>query len=300
VSLQAPPVEATGIVRRFGDATALDGVDLRLEDREILALLGPNGAGKTTLVAILLGLRRPDAGEARLYGRNPRDPGARTRIGAALQDARFPGTLRVAEVVDLVRAHFSDPLPRDDLLERFGLTEVAHRQAGGLSGGQRRRLAVALAFAGRPSAVFLDEPSAGLDPEARHGLWDEIRGFAHAGGSVLLTTHHLDEAEALASRVAVIDHGRLVATGTVGEIRQGAGQTRVRFRAARLPSLTAAVRVETGPDAVTVYTHDATALLEELTAHGVRPEGLEVTPVSLEEAFLRLTEASAWTDGADA
>jgi ABC-2 type transport system ATP-binding protein len=199
----------------------------------------------------------------------------------------------VAEVIDLVRAHFADPLPRDELLERFGLTEVAHRQAGGLSGGQRRRLAVALAFVGRPSTMFLDEPSAGLDPEARHALWDEVRGFAHDGGSVLLTTHHLDEAEALASRVAVIDHGTVIATGTVGEIRQGAGQTRVRFRAARLPTLTAAVRIEPGPDTVTVYTHDATALLEELTASGVRPEGLEVTPVSLEEAFLRLTDTTA-------
>lgn len=288
-----PPVEAKGVVRRFGDRIALAGVDLRLDDREILALLGPNGAGKTTLVGVILGLRRPDAGEALLYGRDPREPAARARIGAALQDAAFPGTLRVAEVVDFVRAHFPEPAARDELLHRFGLTDVAHRQTGGLSGGQRRRLAVALAFAGRPAAVFLDEPSAGLDPESRRVLWDEIRAFAQAGGSVLLTTHHLDEAEALAGRVAVIDRGCLVATGSVSEIRRSAGQTRVRFRAVPLPPLEGAIRVEQGPDTVTVHTHDATSLLEELAAHGIRPDGLEVSPVSLEEAFLRLTERAA-------
>jgi ABC-2 type transport system ATP-binding protein len=291
--VSAPPVEALGVVRRFGAETALAGVDLRLDDGEVLALLGPNGAGKTTLVSILLGLRRADTGEARLYGRNPREPSGRARIGAALQHASFPASLRVAEVIDLVRAHHAAPASRDELLDRFDLAGVAHRQAGGLSGGQARRLALALAFAGRPSTLFLDEPSAGLDVESRRALWDELRRFADAGGSVLLTTHHLEEAEALAGRVAVIDRGAIVATGSVGEIRRTAGQTRVRFRATALPALAGALRIETGPGMVSVYTHDATALLEELAAAGVRPEGLEVAPVSLEEAFLRLTERGA-------
>ncbi len=220
-----PPAQVAGLEKRFGAEVALAGVDLRLEHGEILALLGPNGAGKTTLVSIMLGLRRADAGVARLFGRDPREPSSRACIGAVLQDVSFPGTLRPSEIVDLVAAHYPDPAGRDELLERFGLTSVARRQAGGLSGGQRRRLAVALAFAGRPRTVFLDEPSAGLDLESRRALWDVIRDFARSGGSVLLTTHHLDEAEALASRVAVIRKGRIAAEGTVDEIRRQAAQT---------------------------------------------------------------------------
>ena len=201
------------VTKRFGDRPALDAVDLEIGVGEVVALLGPNGAGKTTAVAILLGLRRPDEGRAELFGADPARPRSRLRVGVTPQETGFPPTLRVREVVDLVRAHFPGPAPAPELLERFGLAELAPRQTGGLSGGERRRLAVALAFAGRPDAVFLDEPTAGLDVESRRTVWSEIERYAGEGGTVLLTTHYLEEAERLAPRVAVLARGRLVADG---------------------------------------------------------------------------------------
>jgi ABC-2 type transport system ATP-binding protein len=206
------------VTKRFGETTALDAVDLEIAAGEVVALLGPNGAGKTTALSILLGLRRPDSGRAELFGCDPRRPSARTAIGVTPQDGGFPLTLRVGEVVDLVRAHFPHPAPRQELLERFGLADIARRQTGGLSGGERRRLSVALAFAGRPQAVFLDEPTTGLDIEARRAAWREVGRFAGEGGTVLLTTHYLEEAEALASRIVLIARGRIVAEGTSVEL----------------------------------------------------------------------------------
>lgn len=210
--------ELRSVTKRFGAVNALDGVDLRIGQGEVLALLGPNGAGKTTALSLLLGLRRPDAGSAELFGRDPRDPSARAHVGATPQDSGFPPTLRVAEIVDLVRAHFTDPAPGEELLVRFGLSDLRRRQAGGLSAGQRRRLALALAFAGRPRAVFLDEPTVGLDVEARLAAWGQIEQYAAGGGTVLLTTHHLEEVERLASRVVLLARGRVVAAGSVAEL----------------------------------------------------------------------------------
>ncbi len=206
------------VSKRFGGHAALDTVDLAVEVGEVVALLGPNGAGKTTALSILLGLRRPDAGRAELFGDDPRSPPARAAIGVTPQECGFPPTLRTGEIVDLVRAHFSAPARRSELLERFGLTAVVRRQTGGLSGGQRRRLAVALAFAGSPRAVVLDEPTSGLDVEARRSVWRELQLYAADGGTVLLTTHHLEEAEALASRVVMLSQGRVVAEGSPAEL----------------------------------------------------------------------------------
>jgi ABC-2 type transport system ATP-binding protein len=206
------------VTKRFGDTLALDSVDLELRAGEVMALLGPNGAGKTTALSLLLGLRRPDAGSAVLFGRDPRTAAARTSIGVTPQESGFPPTLRVRELVDLVRAHFPAPAPAGELLERFGLGGVARRQAGGLSGGERRRLSVALAFAGRPRALFLDEPTSGLDVESRRAVWQELRSYAAVGGTVLLTTHHLEEAEALASRVVLLARGTVVAEGSPAEL----------------------------------------------------------------------------------
>ncbi len=212
------------VTKRFGGTVALDAVRLEVAAGEVLALVGPNGAGKTTAVSIFLGLRRPDIGSVEVLGGDPRTAATRAAIGATPQESGFPPTLRVAEIVDLVRAHFRGPAPTGELLERFGLAGLARRQTGGLSGGERRRLAVALSFAGRPRAMFLDEPTAGLDVESRRAVWTEVRSYAEGGGTVLLTTHHLEEAEALASRIALLARGRIVAVGSAAEL---AGRARV-------------------------------------------------------------------------
>ena len=219
------------VTKRFGHATALDGVSFTIASGDVVALLGRNGAGKSTALAVLLGLRCPDAGTARLFGVDPRRASARQLVGVALQESAFPATLRVRELVELVRAHYVFPLPVPAVLRRFGLEGLSNRQLGGLSGGERRRVGVALAFAGRPSLVVLDEPTAGLDGAARRSVWAAIREHADEGGTVLLTTHYLEEAEALATRVVLIDAGVVVTDGSVASIKAGAGLTRVSFRA---------------------------------------------------------------------
>jgi ABC-2 type transport system ATP-binding protein len=212
-----------GVSKAFGSIHALEHVDLHLDPGEVVALLGRNGAGKTTALSILVGLRRPDTGRACLFGRDPRRPAARARVGAMPQESAFPLGLRVREVVDLVRRHYPAPEPAERLLERFELVDVARRLVGGVSPGGRRRLALALAFAGRPDAVFLDEPSAGLDVEARRRAWSAVEEFAADGGSVLLTTHYLEEAERLATRVVVLRDGHVAAEGTASELKRRAG-----------------------------------------------------------------------------
>jgi ABC-2 type transport system ATP-binding protein len=211
------------VTKRFGETPALEAVDLEVRAGEVLALLGPNGAGKTTALSLLLGLRRPDRGRVELFGRDPRSPAARSAVGATPQESGFPPTLRIRELVDLVRAHFPDPVPTAELLGRFGLAELERRQAGGLSAGQRRRLSVALAFAGKPRLLLLDEPTAGLDIEARRAVWAEVESHSLAGGTVLLTTHHLEEAEALATRIVLLRSGQVVAEGTAAELSTRAG-----------------------------------------------------------------------------
>jgi ABC-2 type transport system ATP-binding protein len=275
------------VTKRFGPVVALDRVSLALEAGSIVALLGPNGAGKSTLSSLLLGLRRPDAGTVRVLGLDPRDHRGRAAVGAALQDMGFPQSLRVAEVVELVDRHF--PRCRADVLEGFGLSRLLRRQTGALSTGQRRRLAVALAFLGDPSLVVLDEPTAGLDPEARRSVSGAIRDARRRGAAVLLTTHHLDEAEEVASRVVAIDRGRTVADGSVSEIKARAGRTRIRFRGSEVPPHMAA-SVEDGW--VTMQTADAGETVARLVHAGVPLRDLEVRPLSLEEALAGIAGAA--------
>ncbi|NTW42267.1 MAG: ABC transporter ATP-binding protein, partial [Cellulomonadaceae bacterium] len=211
-------VEVRDVTRRFGSVVALDGVSLSVGSGELVGLLGPNGAGKTTLLSLVEGLRRPDSGTVRIFGGDPRDPASRTRLGTTPQETGLPATLRVREVVDFVGRHYADPLPADALLDTFGLADLARRQTGALSGGQKRRLAVALALAGRPDLVLLDEPTTGLDVDARHVLWEALRRFHAQGVTVLVTSHYLEEIEALAERVVVVDRGHVLADAPIADV----------------------------------------------------------------------------------
>jgi ABC-2 type transport system ATP-binding protein len=282
--------ELVDVHKSFGQIHALRGVDLQVCRGEILALLGPNGAGKTTAIGILLGRRTPDRGRVALLGRDPRLPSSRSRIGAALQETGLPPNLTVTEVTDLVRAHFEHPRSTEDLLAQVGLTDLRDRQTGGLSGGQKRRFAVALSFAGNPEVAFLDEPTSGLDVASRQSLWQAIRSYRDGGGTVLLTTHYLEEAEALASRVSVIARGQIVAHGSVDEIKAHARLKRVQFKAPFLPHLTQIACIEQVNGLYTLYTPDPDQLVRDLIKCRVPFHSLEVSQASLEEAFLALTE----------
>jgi len=277
--------ELAGVRKAYGTTKALDGVDLRISPGEVVALLGANGAGKTTAIRILLGLRRPDAGSALLFGLDPRAPAARSRCGATPQETDLPDTLRVHELLDFVRAHYERPLPVADALARFGLDELAARQCGGLSGGQRRRLAVALAFVGDPQLVFLDEPSSGLDAASRQRLWDAIRTAAEYGRSIVLTTHDLVEAEALATRVIVLAHGRVQLEGSPAEIASRAGVQTIRIRLQQLPPLEGVDDVVPNGRRVALLTRDAATVVRALVAAGADLDEIEITQPGLEHAL---------------
>lgn len=280
-------VSVQNVHKRLGKVEALRGASLAVQRGELLALLGPNGAGKTTLVSLLSGLRAPDKGKVMLDGKDPRNPSSRRILGVTPQGTGFPPLLRVKEVVQLVRAHYPDPMSSDEALTRFELHSLAARNVQALSGGQARRLAVALAFVGRPLLAILDEPTTGLDVSSRRALWREIVRFKSEGGTVLLTTHYMEEAEELADRVVVLDRGRVATAGKPEEIKKRVALKKVRLRAAKLPELRSARKVAPGEGGLyTIWSPDADQLVREIVNSGVEFSDLEVTPVSLEEAFL--------------
>ncbi|MCZ1006266.1 ABC transporter ATP-binding protein [Streptomyces lydicus] len=280
---------AVGVTRRYGDMTAVDRMDLDIPAGQLLGLLGPNGAGKSTLINMFVGLRRPTEGRIELFDRDPRDMKARVRMGVTPQETGLPDMARVGEVVDFVAAHYPDPLKCGEILDWFGLGELVRKQTGGLSGGQKRRLAVALAFVGRPDLVFLDEPTTGLDVEGRQTLWDAIKEFHGRGGTVVLTSHYLEEVEQLAQRVVVVDGGRCVADDSVEALRRISGLRRVSVLAPGLPPLAGALGIERDGDRVRMVTADADQLVRELVASGATFTDLEVRSGSLQDAFLALT-----------
>jgi ABC-2 type transport system ATP-binding protein len=220
-----PVAELRGVTKRYGDIEALRGIGLGIEAGEILALLGPNGAGKTTAVRILLGLLQPTSGKAALFGRSPDSLDAKLRRGAMLQVAKVPETIKVREHIELFASYYRHPLSMAETVEAAGLAGIENRLFGELSGGQKQRVLFALAICGNPDLLFLDEPTVGLDVESRRTLWARVRAFRARGGSVLLTTHYLDEADALADRVAVINQGRIVAEGSPAEIKARTAQS---------------------------------------------------------------------------
>ena len=271
-------IEVRGLRKAYGDHLAVGGIDLAVRTGEVFALLGPNGAGKTTTVEILEGHRRRSGGEARVLGEDPGSASRawRERIGIVLQSASDAGDLTVAEVVRHVAGFYPRARRAGDAIGLVGLDDKAGARVRTLSGGQRRRLDVALGIVGRPELVFLDEPTTGFDPEARRQFWSLIRALAAEGTTILLTTHYLDEAEALADRLAVIAGGLIVAEGTPATLggRASAG---------------AVVRWGGGQE---VRTDDPTALIAGLAARGTDLTGLTVTRPTLEDTYLNLIGAA--------
>ncbi len=300
--MPAPAVEIADLVKSYGARRAVDGLSFDVERGTLLALLGPNGAGKTTTIEICEGFRRADSGSVRVLGLAPDDPALRPRVGVMLQDG--VGGYREARAIELLRLfsrYAASPLDPDDLLDLVGLTEVAGTAVKRLSGGQQQRLSLALALVARPELVFLDEPTAGMDPQARRVTWELVRRLRSDGVSVVLTTHFLDEAEQLADRVVVIDDGRVVAAGTPAELTRGGAGGQIRFRAeAGLPldllltDLPEGTRAEeTEPGHYLVSGEVTPQLLATLTAwcarRGVLAENLSVERRSLEDVFLEVT-----------
>jgi len=229
--VSAPALEIAGLVKTYAGRAVVDDLSLTVRPGTVLALLGPNGAGKSTTVEICEGFRSPDAGTVRVLGLAPKDPALRPRVGVMPQTGgAYPG-LRCGEMLRLVASFSAHPLDPDDLLERLGLVDVARTAFRRLSGGQQQRLSLALAVVGRPELVFLDEPTAGLDPQARHAAWDLVEALRSDGVTLVLTTHLMDEAERLADDIVIVDAGRVVAAGTVGELTRSGAVGQLRFKA---------------------------------------------------------------------
>ncbi|APF33758.1 ABC transporter ATP-binding protein [Microbacterium sp. AISO3] len=294
-------ISTRDLVKRFGDVTALAGVTLDIHAGECVGLLGPNGAGKTTLLSLVEGLRTPTSGEVRLFGGDPRDASSRVRLGSTPQATALPDALRVSEVLDFVASHFPHPAPRSRLVDEFDLGPLLRQQCGGLSGGQQRRVAVALAFAGDPDLVLLDEPTTGLDVDARRALWDAVRARHAAGCAVVVTSHHLEEIEQLAHRVVVIDDGVVRTDDTLAAVVSNVSRRRVTLRgvsADDIRRLDPEASVTTADDAVTAVVGDSDALVRSLVAADLPFRDLAVRGATLEEAFLTLTATSAHTEKA--
>ena len=295
LSRDVPPVVARleGVSQNYGPVQALRNVNLDIRAGELVALLGPNGAGKTTAVRLLLGLARPAAGRVSVFGGDPLYPAVRMRTGAMLQVARVPETLRVREHIDLFSSYYPRPLPLEASLAAAGLEEIQNRKFGELSGGQRQRVLFALALCGDPDLLFLDEPTVGLDVEARRTLWKEIRKLLSRGKTVLLTTHYLEEADALADRVVVINRGTIIAEGTPAEIKAQTAGKRVRcvtrLRPDEVRMLPGVLDVREDREALEIRVSDAECLLRELLVRDSQLSRLEITSAGLEDAFLALT-----------
>ena len=301
-----PAVSVVDLGKTYSGRSVVDGLSFEVAPGEVFALLGPNGAGKTTTIEILEGYRSADRGTARVLGLDPRRQHGELmrRTGLMLQQGGIYPGIRVREILNLFSHFYPDPIPPAQLLADMGLNEVAGSRYRLLSGGQQQRLSLALALIGRPELVFLDEPTAGMDPQARRATWDIVRSLKSRGVTVLLTTHFMDEAEELADTVAIVDRGRLVALDTPAALRRAGSATMVRVsidpgvETQVLVSLSSARHVtEDRPGRYQIETDDPSALLVELATSlrdaGVVPDEIRVGGESLEDVFLRLTGAES-------
>jgi ABC-2 type transport system ATP-binding protein len=301
---EAPKVAVaslTHVIKRYANGVlALDDLSLTLHCGEIVALLGPNGAGKSTAVKLMMGLSTPTGGSVRIFGGDPRQTATRLRTGVMLQVGRAPEMLRVSEHISIFRGYYPNPMAYADIIRAAGLAGVESRMFGQLSGGQKQRMLFALSLAGDPDLIFLDEPTAGLDVEARRGMWTQIRSLAERGKTVLLTTHYLEEADALAHRIIVINKGRMVCEGTPAEVKSlGSGTSASRslkvircstsLVVSTLLAIPGVTNVEAHGPLTSITSTQAEATLREMLALDQNLHSLEVQSPALEDAFLALT-----------
>jgi ABC-2 type transport system ATP-binding protein len=298
-------LESVGLIKRYADVTAVAGLDLQVARGECFGLLGPNGAGKTTTIEILEGLLEPDAGEVRVLGQSWASDGdaLRPRLGIQLQETQLADKLSVAETLALFRSFYPAGPTVDELLATVELTSKRDAWVSKLSGGQKQRLSVACALAGRPELLFLDEPTTGLDPQSRRQLWTVLDGFRQRGGTILITTHYMDEAHALCDRVGIMDHGRLIALGTPRELVASLGAEHVvefatngerRLAEDQLRALPGVRDVRAGDEGATALTtselhRTVPALLDALGRQGLTLSRLRTHSATLEDVFVTLT-----------
>lgn len=293
-------IEVRNLHKAYDGVTAVDDVSFNVDEGEIFGIIGPNGAGKTTTIESVIGLRKPDGGSVSVLGLDPQTEARKlgNRIGTQLQEAALPERMKVWEALDLYASFYEKTVPWEPLLEQWGLAEKRNSQFGGLSGGQKQRLFISLALLNDPQIVFLDELTSGLDPQARRATWDLIRAIREQGKTVVLITHFMDEVEALADRVAVIDHGRVIALDTPDDLIASLNsETKVLFS---VPNGFQAARLEnvSGVSAVNQYDRQITVsgngpLLANVAAalaqHNIAPADLRVQQANLEDVFLALT-----------
>jgi ABC-2 type transport system ATP-binding protein len=289
------------VTHRYGSHVALDRLDLDVPRGEVLALLGPNGAGKSTTISALLGLVRPQEGRVEVLGSDPRQSVAAGRVGAMLQAGSgigLPPGVRVDEALGLVRSLYRRPAPRDQIVERANIAELLRRRTDRLSSGQAQRVRFAIAIAGDPEVVFLDEPTSAMDVESRQGFWRMMRAFGDEGRTVLFATHHLAEADEIADRVVVLNHGKIVADGPGATLKAAVATRRLRFVCDRpdradFADLEGVTEVEIRGTGVSIDSLDADATIRDLVCRGVPFRDLEVTGAGLEQAFVTLTGCRA-------
>ncbi|MET3289024.1 UNVERIFIED_CONTAM: ABC-2 type transport system ATP-binding protein [Brevibacillus sp. OAP136] len=280
-------IELDRVSKHFGEKKSVDGISLQIEAGSVVALLGPNGAGKTTTVSLLLGLMKPTAGSVRLLGGSPKDASVRERVGAMLQEGSVIDDLKVEETIRLFRSYYNNPLSTDELLAISSLQKERNQFATALSGGQRRRLSFALAMAGNPDVIFLDEPTVGMDISSRTLFWETIRSFAGSGRTIIVTTHYLEEADGIADRVVIMNQGRVMADGTIEQIRESTGNQHVSFIAG--PSVTlkslydiaGVTDVQREGNRVKVFGPDTDRIL-----FGVVQQGLDIRDISVHKGGL--------------
>jgi ABC-2 type transport system ATP-binding protein len=286
--------QLSAVKKRYGQVVALDGLDLEVRPGELLAVLGPNGAGKTTAISLLLGLHRPDSGTVRLLGRSPHSIEARRQVGVMMQEVALSPELRVREHIDLVSSYYPAPFTVAEVVEMAHIESLADRPYGKLSGGQKRQVQFALAMCGRPKLLFLDEPTVGLDVQARETMWEGLRRIVGSGASIVLTTHYIEEAEALADRVVVVAKGRVIACGSVSEMRSLVVRTRIQCS-----TILTAEDVEAWPGVGTASSHqgklsitatNAESVVRRLLEFDLDLSELEVSRAGLSEVFSELTQ----------